>query len=69
MLVEKNIPIPDKRRKRIYPWDSLSVGDSFFVAGGDLNGLCSAAGYRMKTRAEKYTCRQSEGGVRVWRTE
>lgn len=69
-VIEKNIPIPPQTRgcvKGGSKWKPLEIGDSvFFPAakgakfGGVLTHARRATGYR-------FTQRQVEGGVRVWR--
>lgn len=68
------IPIPEGRtaRESKYPWESLEVGGSFFVAGAKVdtfNTLCSS---RNKKGTKKYIARKWTGengvlGVMVWR--
>lgn len=69
ITVEKNIPLPATRQT--YPWDDLSVGDSFFVANRSLKTLRSLAfQYRRRTGMDKkFIAREEDGGVRVWRTK
>tara|TARA_R110000823_G_scaffold231589_1_gene358253 strand:- start:39 stop:269 length:231 start_codon:yes stop_codon:yes gene_type:complete len=65
-------PIPKDKGKTgpnaKYPWATIKVGESFFVAGkksaGYLGGSRTCA---MKKYGHTYTIRKVEGGIRVWR--
>jgi hypothetical protein len=67
--IDKNIPIPDKRTHKKefkYPWLTMEVGDSFFVANK------TSATYRVSAKAgnrygRKFTMRNVKDGVRIWR--
>lgn len=74
--IEKNVPMPaSNNSRRIYPFASMSVGDSFLVPTSDDKD--AAAKKRTKVAAaitadakrfgRKFATRQVEGGVRVWR--
>lgn len=77
LTVDKSVPVPKARRQpRKYPWDSMGVGHSFFVDGGDdvesVQNLVSSAAARVARRGKgRFTTRQvKEGGVvgvRCWR--
>ncbi len=80
--IEQGIPMPPPRKSgggggnQKYPWEGMQIGDSFFVPQPPgitlaklqirVNGSAAPAGKRLGTR---YTVRQVEGGVRVWRVE
>ena len=73
--VQSGIPIPPVSRTRasIYPWSTMSDGDSFFVPQKTKKQFTSTAGtagkrYGFKTRVAEV---QENGvsGVRVWRVE
>ena len=72
MKIEKNIPIPEKRRT--YPLDELDIGDSFLVQvpkeeiKSARNKLSASVSNASKT-GSKFTVRVVDGGLRVWRTE
>ena len=75
MIIEKNMPIPQKDiRKEKYPLDSMDVGDSFFIQSDkkDIakmrNSVSSATTYKAFKTEMKFCVRSVEGGVRVWRT-
>lgn len=79
MQVDKSVPIPTRTgnsKPWIYPWNELSVGDSFFVkAKPDYDEdktqkkLSSLAANHAKKNGVKFTTRKGGGGVRVWRIE
>ena len=66
--VEKGIPEPKPRSRRVYPWFEMEVGDSFFVqkAKGD---AAKQAAYSAsdRYRPKAFVAHCVEGGVRVWR--
>lgn len=57
--------MPDKvrTRKGKYPWDSMEVGDSFFLAERTKKVFVSA-----RLKLKKFRQSAVEGGLRVWRT-
>lgn len=78
--IEKNIPLPMHydRTTRKYPFDQMSVGDSFLVPCEDrpaetaatLNRLRQAArAYRNRhdKKDQRFNCRTLNRGVRCWR--
>jgi len=71
--VEKDIEIPAKRHgPSKYPWAEMEVGDSFFVEGPapkTQRCLAVCAGGQRRRHGTRFTTRQCENGVRVWRIE
>jgi hypothetical protein len=72
--VDKNIPIPILQGKQpIYPWKSLSPGDSFFVPGKRSYGkdaLPTTIGKKTfpgSTWTTRNIIENGVAGVRVWR--
>ena len=71
--IEAHIPVPPvnnnpkKQRNCKYPWHSMQVGDSFFVADFTVSSFCSTAYSAGRRHGKKYTLRSMDGGVRVWR--
>ncbi len=62
--IEDGIPVPPAAgRASKYPWDVVSVGQSFFIPGRQKKLLVPK---RLKPR--KFTQRIDETGLRVWRT-
>ena len=67
-LIEKNIPIPDKRAWK-YPWKEMEVGDSIFIKGKSINALTATGLRYLKKDGWDFAMRTVDGGVRVWRTK
>jgi hypothetical protein len=56
-------------RREKYPWSQMEVGDSFFVANGELRKVAGAACHAGRRANKKFVVRAVEGGVRAWRYE
>jgi hypothetical protein len=67
--VEKNIPIPPEKRRNVYPYKVMEIGESFFVPTGKLNIVCNANYRYGKQLTRKFIARKDGEGIRVWRTE
>lgn len=70
--IEKGIPVPKMTgagRKTKYPFESMQVGDSFFVKDGTVKTLSRSCGTYGKRLERKFASRTVEGGARVWRVE
>ena len=70
--IEKGIPVPKTAgagRKTKYPFESMQVGDSFFVKDGTVKTLSRSCGTYGKRLECKFTSRTVDGGARVWRVE
>jgi hypothetical protein len=73
MEIEKNIPIPNPfSKKRLYPFDKMEVGDSFFVQSDNPKTIQKRLSvainkYRRENITAKFSMRTVEGGVRCWR--
>ena len=70
--IENNIPIPERRtrgRERIYPVESLEVGQSFLMP--ECKYFSSAHSLATRTKIKypdrEFTCRRVGDGIRVWR--
>jgi len=63
--VESGIPMPTRSSK--YPYEELSVGDSFLVT--DIpSQIVSNNNWRMsKKLGRRFVAKKVDGGVRVWR--
>jgi hypothetical protein len=75
-VIEKNVPVPKGRpgRKPIYPFSTMAVGDSIFIADPDANkAKSSACGTGNKRKGKRFSSRRltenDQCGVRIWRTE
>lgn len=64
-------PMPENTCRQKYPWDKMSVGDSFLVpknvAPTD-HGMRSAARRASRQRGWQFSVRQCADGYRVYRT-
>lgn len=77
--IDTSVPIPPLTRpsRRVYPFDEMKVGDSFFVSTKDAGErirkrqtVASAARKWSKEQGEEppvFTTRQVRNGVRCWR--
>lgn len=69
--VDKNIPLSARPagpgRPRIYPWEHMSVGDSFFVPNRTSRNF--AVSQTIKASGMRFAVRTRDNGVRVWRIE
>lgn len=85
IVIEEGIPLPTKSvsRKPEYPFQSMEVGHSFFIAGGNQNTIHSAINryrksekglgkeFSLRTVHEVVKGQEDLGeqeGIRVWRT-
>lgn len=68
VTIEKGIPVPDGEWRR-YPWATMEVGESFYVAGkADANRAWSAARVQaMRTTQRFKQQRDPDGSRRIWR--
>ncbi len=71
IIIEKNVPLPVGRHGKGH-WDtvaaSMEVGDSVFLLKVGA-GNQTALGNALRRIGARYTTRQMDGGIRVWRTE
>lgn len=71
--VEKGIPVPigyGRKQKYQYVFETMEVGDSFFVSvDGIRNSMTSAGQKYSKLTGKIFTWRAVEGGHRCWRTK
>lgn len=76
--IDKDIPLPaDKGNsgREVYPFAEMQPGDSVFIEGGRTDGNECAAAYAIAHRQRKkgvecrFTARNENGGVRVWRVK
>lgn len=65
LAVDKNVPIPASRK--VYPYNTMDIGDSFFVANGNIQLVCNANFRASKRLCRKFSARKENGGIRVWR--
>ena len=69
IVVEKNIPIPPEKKRNVYPYKVLEIGESFFVPAGKLQIVCNANYRTGKLLDRKFIARKDGEGVRVWRIQ
>lgn len=67
--VDKNIPIPPEKKRNVYPYKVMNVGESFYIPEGKLQIVCNANYRSGKQLGRKFIARKENEGVRVWRTE
>ena len=70
--VEQGVPVPKSTgagRKTNYPFESMQVGDSFFIKDGKVKTVSRSCGIYSKRFGCKFISRTVEGGARVWRVE
>lgn len=66
--IDKGIPFPEKAdRVSRYPFREMEVGESFFVAGGNVKSLAAQCSRWGKIQGKTYGARRVDAGVRVWR--
>lgn len=66
--IERDVPLPPARNKRLYPYPQLEIGDSFFVSEGKQSEIATQAWRWSRKLGRKFETRTRPGGVRVWRT-
>lgn len=72
-VIEKNVEIPAQvrkgsgTRKSKYPFAEMEMNDSFFVPERTTKQFAPTAYGAAKKLGRKFTLRNVEGGVRVWR--
>jgi len=66
--IEKGIPILPGNEGKIH-WTEMSIGDSFLVETTmSQYGYIRSNAYHAGARyGMKFTCRKTDGGIRVWR--
>lgn len=67
--IEKGVPLPSDERGRAakYPWAEMEIGDSFFLKDGSSSSISGAASNAGKRLGFKFSTREMDDGVRVWR--
>lgn len=65
--IEKNIPVPTHRLRRVWPLADMEVGDSFQVDPLKVNGLRSSVHHEQRRSGKRFTIRQTPEGIRCWR--
>lgn len=65
--IQKNIPIPSKSRKKLYPFGDMEVGDSFAVPLNKNKAIIYAVSKAVKGSEKKFTRRVLANEIRIWR--
>lgn len=67
--IEKNVPPAKRFVHRIYPFDVMEIGDSFYAHAHltPLEKLRPAASYYGKRHNKKFSVYRVDGGFRCWR--
>ncbi len=68
IAIDKNIPIPPEKKRNIYPYKQMDVGESFFTEGVRVQIMCNLNYRAGKATGKKFIARREGNGVRVWRT-
>ena len=64
--IDHNVPIPSPKGDRKYPFGTMEVGESFFVAG-KINIQYHA--YKPRKFTQRIVTENGARGLRVWRIE
>ena len=64
--LERDVPIPESNRVN-WPHKDMQVGESFLCTNKTLAAVCNVNVRYAKKHNMKYTAKQMEDGVRVWR--
>lgn len=67
--VSKEFPIPEQKRKNVYPYKSMEIGDSFYVSNTKAQVVFNNNYRASKSLGMKFVARKEGDGVRVWRME
>jgi hypothetical protein len=75
LTIEKNVPLPDKTREKIYPFQDMEIGDSFLIKIEDKklalkkkqNIYIAIWRYCQVHPDKKFTTASFSNDVRVWR--
>ena len=63
--IEKDVPMPGPSK---YPLLQMKIGDSFLAPKNEYAGLRSAVQKTQREHKYRFTTRQDEDSIRVWRT-
>lgn len=64
--IEKGVPVTKKAK---YSFESMEVGDSFFLSVDQRRKFSNTASGWGKRNGKKFIVRKVDGGFRCWRTE
>ena len=69
VTIDNNVAIPAQKRQgraSKYPWDELTVGQSFLAVGPQLDSMQVLCAYH-RTEIKRFIARNEGDSVRVWR--
>lgn len=66
--IQKDIPLPAEKKRNVYPYKEMDIGESFLVKEGKIQIVCNANYRAGKVSGKKFIARREGDGVRVWRT-
>lgn len=67
--VESGVEVPKVRRKHLFPYAQMNVGDSFFVEGMPIGAMCNYNKRNGLKLQMKFIAKRDGEGVRIWRVE
>jgi hypothetical protein len=70
MKIEKHYKIPSQvyRGRKIYPFSTMEIGESFFIPEEKkVSAANAASGHKKRNKGFDYTIRKVESGYRLWR--
>ena len=64
--IDQNVPIPARKTDRKYPFATMEIGESFFLAG---KSDIQYHSYKPRKFVKRVVTENGVKGVRVWRIE
>jgi len=69
VIIDDAVPMPGARVVRRYPYAEMDVGQSFYVAGVQMQVVLNGNWRAGKKLERKFIARREGDGIRVWRSE
>ena len=69
ITIDNNVPLPPEKKRNVYPYKDMDVGDSFLIQDGKIQIVCNANYRASKATGMKFIARRDGNGVRVWRIQ
>jgi hypothetical protein len=70
LSIDKNVPLPRRRRPWKYNWDEMAIGDSFLVTDVGYDAARSAAWSAQSRRpGQRFETRREGRGTRIFRVK
>jgi hypothetical protein len=66
-VVESDVPVPEYHCRGVYPFSSMTVGDSFAFPGSKAELVRVAAWHFGRRHKRRFTVRKTSKGFRCWR--